>query len=286
MNDNFNMDNIDDIPFGNVSMEHETNVTEKEDTVRKAVSATDSLTVADTTASRLKNFMSKYWFAITILIISVIFMCFGLKSNAAEITYSIDNVVNNQFVNFPYRILAKSGDNYMIFYSDSKIYYTSSTRYVCNGGSGTCGYTSLMIENNVLVVNPSGNSSTFNLSNGKVEINVFGYSEIIWSSYDVPIGNLSNGSYIQTGLHFDTSNNAVYVPDVSDETENGSTENTTGCKFTDENIVESINVLNKDLVAKMDIVIMLLVVMIALKMFSPLANNHKRGLDRKDIKNG
>ena len=132
MNDNFNMDNIDNIPFGDVSVAHETIVTEKDDTARRAVSATDSLTVADTPASRLKSFISKYWFAIIILIISVIFMCFSLKSNAAEITYSIDNVVNNQFANFPYRILAKSGDDYMIFYSDSRIYYTSSTRYVCN----------------------------------------------------------------------------------------------------------------------------------------------------------
>lgn len=282
MNDNFNMDNIDNIPFGDVSVAYETIVTENEDTARKAVSATDSLTVADTPSSRLKSFINKYWFAITILIISVFFMCFSLKSNAAEITYSIDNVVNNQFANFPYRILAKCGDDYMIFYSDSRIYYTSSTRYVCNGGSGTCGYTSLMIENNVLVANPTGNSSTFNLSNGKVEFNVFGYSEVIWASQDVPIGNLSNSSYIQTGLHFDTSNNAVYVPDTSDDTESGVTDNTTECKFDDENIVASIEKLDSDLVAKMDIVIMLLVVMIALKMFSPLANNHKRGLDKKE----
>ena len=53
-------------------------------------------------------------------------------------------------------------------------------------------------------------------------------------------------------------------------------------KFDDENIVASIEKLDSDLVAKMDIVIMLLVVMIALKMFSPLANNHKRGLDKKE----
>lgn len=289
MNDNFNIYSSDGVDNCDVPLADETNVIEENrqtDMAGRAVSGTDSLTVPDMPASRLKNFISKYWFAITILIISVIFMCFGLKSNAAEITYSIDNIVNNQFANYPYRILAKSGDNYMIFYSDSKLYYTSSTRYVCNGGSGTCGYTSLIIENNVLVGNSSGNSSTFDLSTGKVEINVFGYSEIIWSSYDVPIGNLSNGSYIQTGIHFDTSNNAVYVPDTSDDTESGVTDNTTECKFNDENIVASIEKLDSDLVVKMDILIMLLVVMIALKMFSPLANNHKRGIDRKDVKNG
>lgn len=44
-----------------------------------------------------------------------------------------------------------------------------------------------------------------------------------------------------------------------------------GCLFTDTNIV-----------AKMDIVIMLLIVIIALRMFSPLANNHKRGPEKKE----
>lgn len=43
------------------------------------------------------------------------------------------------------------------------------------------------------------------------------------------------------------------------------------CLFTDTNIV-----------AKMDIIITLLLVMIALKMFSPLANNYKRGLQKKE----
>lgn len=283
MNDNFNIYSSDGIDNCDVPLAAATNVTEESgqtDMAGRAVSGTDSLTVPDMPVSRLKNFISKYWFALAILVLSVVFMCFSLKSNAAEITYSIDNVVNNQFANFPYRFIARNGDNYMIFYSDRQIYYTGS-RYACNGGSGTCGYTSLIIENNVLVVKPSSSSSTFDLSTGKVEMYVYGYSEIIWSSYDVPIGNLSNDSYIQTGIHFDTSNNAVYVPDVSDDIENDSTENTTGCKFTDENIVESINVLNKDLVAKMDIVIMLLIVMIAIRMFSPLANNHKRGLGKK-----
>ncbi len=282
MNDNFNMDSTDFVPFSDVSVADETNVTEKEDTARKAVSATDSLTVADTPVSRLKNFIGKYWVAITILIISMVFMCFGLKSNAAEINYSIDNVMNNQFANYPYRILAKCGEDYMVFYSDNKIFYTGSTRYACNSGTGTCGYTAMKIENNELVSDSSGNSGTFDLSTGRIDINIFGYSEVIWASQNVPVGSLANGSYVTTGLHFDTSNNAVYIPDTSDETENGTTDNATECKFTDENIVESINVFNKDLVAKMDILIMLLIVMIAIKMFSPLANNHKRGLEKKE----
>lgn len=42
------------------------------------------------------------------------------------------------------------------------------------------------------------------------------------------------------------------------------------CLFTDVNICN-----------KLDIIIMLLIVMIAIKMFSPLANNHKRGLNEK-----
>lgn len=43
------------------------------------------------------------------------------------------------------------------------------------------------------------------------------------------------------------------------------------CLFTDTNIV-----------AKLDLIIMLLIVMIAIKMFSSLANNHKRGLNVKE----
>lgn len=288
MNDNFNFYSSNGIDNCDVPLADETNVIEENrqtDMAGRVMSGTDSLSVPDMTTNRLKNFIEKYWFALAILVLSVFFMCFSLKSNAAEITYSIDNIVNNQFANFPYRFIARNGDNYMIFYSDRQIYYTSS-RYACNGGSGTCGYTSLIIENNVLVVKPSSSSSTFDLSAGNVDIHVYGYGEIIWSSYDVPIGNLSNGSYVQTGIHFDTSNNSVYVPDTSDDTESGVTDNAAECKFNDENIVESINVLNKDLVAKMDIVIMLLIVIIALKMFSPLANNHKRGIDRKDVKNG
>ena len=46
---------------------------------------------------------------------------------------------------------------------------------------------------------------------------------------------------------------------------------TSECLFTDTNII-----------AKMDIIITLLLVMIALKMFSPLANNYKRGLQKKE----
>ena len=45
------------------------------------------------------------------------------------------------------------------------------------------------------------------------------------------------------------------------------------CLFTDTNIV-----------AKLDLIIMLLIVMIAIKMFSPLANNHKRVSDRRKEK--
>lgn len=45
------------------------------------------------------------------------------------------------------------------------------------------------------------------------------------------------------------------------------------CQFTDVNICN-----------KLDIIIMLLIVMIAIKMFSPLANNYKRGLNRRDDK--
>lgn len=45
---------------------------------------------------------------------------------------------------------------------------------------------------------------------------------------------------------------------------------TAECLFTDTNIL-----------AKLDIIIMLLIVIIALRMFSPLANNYKRGLNNK-----
>ena len=66
-----------------------------------------------------------------------------------------------------------------------------------------------------------------------------------------------------------------------------------GCLFTDENILEKLETIevntmekmetiNTTMVAKMDILITLILVMIAIRMFSPLANNHKRGLDRKE----
>lgn len=67
-------------------------------------------------------------------------------------------------------------------------------------------------------------------------------------------------------------------PDTQTEVDVSATESLTvadtpspECLFTDTNIV-----------AKMDIIITLLLVMIALKMFSPLANNYKRGLQKKE----
>lgn len=70
---------------------------------------------------------------------------------------------------------------------------------------------------------------------------------------------------------------------------------TDGCLFTDENILEKLETIeintmekletiNNTMVAKMDILITLILVMIAIRMFSPLANNHKRGLDKKENK--
>ena len=68
---------------------------------------------------------------------------------------------------------------------------------------------------------------------------------------------------------------------------------TDGCLFTDENILEKLETIeintmekletiNTTMVVKMDILISLILVMIAIRMFSPLANNHKRGLDKKE----
>lgn len=68
---------------------------------------------------------------------------------------------------------------------------------------------------------------------------------------------------------------------------------TDGCLFTDENILEKLETIeintmekletiNTTMVAKMDILITLILVIIAIRMFSPLANNHKRGLDKKE----
>ena len=70
---------------------------------------------------------------------------------------------------------------------------------------------------------------------------------------------------------------------------------TDGCLFTDENILEKIEAIetntmekletiNATMVVKMDILITLILVIIAIRMFSPLANNHKRGLDKKESK--
>ena len=70
---------------------------------------------------------------------------------------------------------------------------------------------------------------------------------------------------------------------------------TDGCLFTDENILEKLETIeintmekmetiNSTMVAKMDILITLILVMIAIRMFSPLANNHKRGLVKKENK--
>lgn len=67
------------------------------------------------------------------------------------------------------------------------------------------------------------------------------------------------------------------------------------CLFTDENILERLDTIetntmekletiNNTMVAKLDILITLILVMIAIRMFSPLANNHKRGLDKKESK--
>lgn len=70
---------------------------------------------------------------------------------------------------------------------------------------------------------------------------------------------------------------------------------TDGCLFTYENILEKLETIeintmekletiNTTMVVKMDILITLILVIIAIRMFSPLSNNHKRGLDKKESK--
>lgn len=284
MNDDFNMDNIDNIPFSDVSMADETNVTEKEDAARMAVSATDSLTVADTTASRLKCFISKYWFAITILIISVFFMCFGLKSNAAEKEFIVDeNYITSNFPDYNYWVLVRNVNNsgYYFLFSDSPILGSiNSYDYYTIGGASKVGFMYMRLDENnnvVMLTGPSPNLYSDISRNGfwfNEVFSTFNTCELIYANHDIySMKSTSSGYSVGDYLIFERSSvNSTPTPPI-DSSE---------CKFNDENIVASIEKLDSDLVAKMDIVIMLLVVMIALKMFSPLANNHKRGLERKE----
>lgn len=244
----------------------------------------DDVDVSDTPSTYVRKVVSmSLKVALILVVLLLLVLPLDLKVNAAEINYSIDNVMNNQFANFPYRILAKSGDNYMVFYSDNTIFYTSSTRYACNSGTGTCGYTAMMIENNELVVNPSGNSGTFDLTSGLVEINVFGYSEVIWASQNVPNGSKSNDTYVTTGIYFDTSNNAVYVSDVSDDTgtttpdDNSGTDTGDDASTTPGAPVVDAAAIYEPICYKLDLIIMLLIVIFAAYMFKVLANPYKMG---------
>lgn len=76
----------------------------------------------------------------------------------------------------------------------------------------------------------------------------------------------------------ETGQTDVEQTDAESETDVSATESltvadtpATECLFNDTNICD-----------KLDIIIMLLIVIIAIRMFSPLANNHKKMIERKD----
>ena len=276
MNDTNYMDNTGACCGDDVLVANETNVTDS-----ASVSGTASLSVPDTTAKHCKALI-----LIGALFLIAMMTIISLDVCAAENSVYVDSgYMQEQFGNYPYYLIVTDGSgNYVALYSSAQICYNGTVfRAFCT--NHYYGYKTLKVVDDYLVIDENGTSYD-KWSSISVSFNSNGlpstYKTIVYASKDIyNTGTSNTGSpIVGTTVYYSVANNIGSKP--VDEPTEPMPDVSVDCKFTDENIVESVNILSENLVAKLDIIITLLLVMIALKMFSPLANNHKRGLQKKE----
>lgn len=278
MNDRNNMDSPGTVNSDDVLVANETDIAES------GISATASLSVADIrTPPYVDNIILTI---IGLMILVFIYISWGMQTNAAENSVYVDSeYMQEQFGSYPYYLIVTDGSgNYMTLYSSAQICYNGSVfRAFCT--NHYYGYKTMKVVDDYLVIDESGTSYD-KWSSISVSFNSNGlpgtYKTIVYASKDIyNTGTSNTGSpIVGTSIYYSVANNIGSKPE-EEPTPTPTPDITVDCKFTDEKIVESITALNDNLVAKMDLVIMLLIVIIALRMFSPLANNHKRGLEKK-----
>ena len=271
-----------------VSMEFKTDVS--------GVSATNRLTVADT------HLVYKIIFCV-MGVIFLIALCFGdLKANATENSVYVDSAyMQEQFGSYKYYAIVTDGSgNYATLFTNG--------RMIANGGLvyslmsyDDFGFKTMKLEDNYLVIDDSG-SSYSGRSSVTVQLNAISYgipsnmNTFLYANQDVYGVKFSNtGSpSVSDSVFFSISNNIGSKP-IEEPTE-PTPGVTVECKFTDENIVEKLETMNGSLetmngsielltlsvTQKLDLILTLLLIFMALKMFSPLANNYKRGLQKKE----
>ena len=287
MNDTSYMDNSNSNGYNDVLVELETtgmSGIKQSDMYSKGVSATTRLSVADT--RRTVPFYVKA--ALFVIGFLLVFGILKISTNATEPSVYVDsNYMATNFGSYKYYAIVTDGNgNYATLFTNG--------RMIANGGVvyslmsyDDFGFKTMKLEDNYLVIDDSG-SSYSGRSSVTVQLNAISYgipsnmNTFLYANQDVYAVKFSNtGSpSVSDSVFFSISNNLGSKP-VEEPTE-PTPSITVDCKFTDENIIEKLDVMQTEIVAKCDILIMLLIMMIALKMFSPLANNHKRGLEKKE----
>ena len=250
----------------------------------KGVSATTRLSVADT--RRAVPFYVKV--ALFVIGFLLVFGILKISTNAAESSVYVDSTyMQEQFGAYKnYAILTDGQGNYATIFSDSQIISTGTTIHSLLT-NGYYGFKTMKLEDDYLVIDENGKS--YNAwSSVTVQLNSLniGYTssinQFVWSNVDIyktVFSNMGSPSASNEVL-YSVANNIGSKP-IEEPTE-PTPSITVDCKFTDEKIIEKLDVMQTEFVAKCDILIMLLIMIIALKMFSPLANNRKRGLEKKE----
>lgn len=281
MNDRNDLDIDISNGYSDVSMEFKTDVS--------GVSATNRLPVADT------HLVYKIIFCI-LGVTFLIALCFGdIKANATENSVYVDSTyMEEQFGAYKnYAILTDGQGNYATIYSDGQIISTGTTIHSLLT-NGYYGFKTMKLENDYLVIDENGKSHNA-WSSVTIQLNSLniGYTssinQFVWSNVDIyktVFSNMGSPSASNEVL-YSVANNIGSKP-IEEPTES-TPSITVDCKFTDENIVEKLETMNRSIdlfletvTQKLDLVLTLLIIFMALKMFSPLANNYKRGLQKKE----
>lgn len=273
MNDRTNMDSLGTVNSDDVLVANETNVKGGRGSVCHG-------------RFNCGRYFRWYYFCFLVALVFGIMGFVNIKVNAAESNVYVDEeYILENFPDYDYWILVddiESDSLYYLLFSDAPILGSvNSYDYYTSSGAKKCGLMYMHLDENNNIVMLTGPSPNYY---NDISVNGFWFNEffstlntceIVYANHDIYTMKNSADGYVpgdyvvleRSGI----STGTTPTPDVS-----------VSCKFTDENIVASINSLNENLVAKMDIIITLLLVMIALKMFSPLANNYKRGLQKKE----
>ena len=285
MNDTNYMDNNGNNGGNDVLVERKATVSD--------VSATDSLPVADTRSMSPVDI-----FILTLLGIAIVFviMCnWNMLTNATENSVYVDEeYLATQFGSYEYYAIVTDGNgNYVTLFTNGKMIANGGTIYSLMSYDDF-GFKTMKLEDDYLIVDEGG-ASYSGRSSVTVQLNSLSYgvpsgmNDFLYSNQDIYKVVFSNtGSPSASDeVFYSVANNIGAKPTEEPTTPNPSI--TVDCKFTDENIVEKLDTIDSSLktlveifTEKIDLILTLLIVFMALKKFGPLANNHKRGLDRKE----